>query len=556
MDFRILGPLEVRDGDRSLPLGGAKQRAVLALLLTRANAVVSSDRLIDELWGEEPPATAANIVQAYVSRLRKELGAEVLVTRAPGYTIEVEPGQLDLHRFERLVEEARQALADGEADRAAKMLREALTLWRGPALADFTYQPFAQAEISRLEELRLTALERRIEADLALGRHAELVGEVEALVAAHPLRERLRGHLILALYRSGRQAEALEAYQEARRALVDQLGIEPSSALRELEKAILRQDPALDLALDRAPTRPAEPAREPPGRVRRDSTLPERSILVLPQEDAGLDALLALAEPLARRPPRDVILVRIVTESGELVQANAALQERRAALGAREVGARAAAFTSAQPGADVVRLASEQDVDLLLLDADVGELEEAMRGGDLGAVLEGAPCDVAILAARALGTAAPGLDRPVLVPFGGAEHDWAAVEIGAWIASSQGVSLRLLGTVGDPSGGKRDASRLLAAASLIVQQVAGVATEPLLVSPGSEQVVAAAEHAGLLVVGLSTRWRQEGLGETRLAVARSARPPTLLVRGGLRPGGLAPREELTRFTWTLSRAGV
>jgi DNA-binding SARP family transcriptional activator len=247
MEYRILGPLEVRDGDRSLPLAGAKQRALLALLLVNANHVLSRDRLIDSLWGEDPPETAVTSVQVYVSRLRKLLPPGTLVTRPPGYLLEVEPDELDLQRFEHLLADARKA----DPERASILLREALELWRGPALAEFAGEPFAVAEAGRIDDLRLAALEERIEADLALGRHADLIGELELLIAANPHRERLRGQLILALYRSGRQAEALEAYQQARRTL-DQLGIEPSANLQRLEKAILLQDEELQ-----APARPS-----------------------------------------------------------------------------------------------------------------------------------------------------------------------------------------------------------------------------------------------------------------------------------------------------------
>src|SRR5712691_1014466 len=266
MEYRVLGPLEVRDGERSLPLAGAKQRALLALLLVKANHVVSRDRLIDELWGEQPPETAVQSLQVYVSRLRKLLPPDALLTRPPGYLLEVVPDELDLQRFERLLAEGREALAADDAERAARVLHDSLALWRGPALAEFVFEPFAQSEIGRLEDLRLAAVEERIEADLALGRHADLIGELEALVAENPYRERLRGHLMLALYRSGRQAEALEAYQHARRALVDELGIEPSEELQQLERAILTHDeqlktpprPQRDVATDgaRAPASP------------------------------------------------------------------------------------------------------------------------------------------------------------------------------------------------------------------------------------------------------------------------------------------------------------
>jgi len=246
MDFRILGPLEVYDRGKALPLGAGKQRAVLALLLLHANEVVSADRLIDELWGEAPPPPAAKILQNYVSQLRRPLSDGVLLTRGHGYVLRVEPGELDLDRFRQLVDEGRRALGADDPERASGVLREALDLWRGRALEDFAYEPFARDEIPRLEELRLTALMERIDADLALGRHTELGGELEALIAQHPLQERLRGQLMLALYRSGRQAEALHVYQEARRMLVEELGIEPGQTLQQLETAILRQDQSLE----------------------------------------------------------------------------------------------------------------------------------------------------------------------------------------------------------------------------------------------------------------------------------------------------------------------
>src|SRR6266542_3037396 len=230
MEFRILGPLGAWDGDSELTLGGPKPRALLAVLLLHPNEVVPADRLIDELWGEDSPEDAAAALRVNVSRLRKALPENVLATRSPGYVVRLEPGALDLHRFERLVDEGRSLLARGLAAEASERLREALALWRGPALADFAYESFAQAAITRLEEVRLAALDLRIDADLAFGRHAELVGELEELIAEQPLRERLRGQLMLALYRSGRQAEALEAYRSTRSALLEGLGIEPSAS--------------------------------------------------------------------------------------------------------------------------------------------------------------------------------------------------------------------------------------------------------------------------------------------------------------------------------------
>jgi predicted ATPase/DNA-binding SARP family transcriptional activator len=252
LDFEILGPLEVRAQGEPLPLGGAKRRALLALLLLRANEVVSTDWLIDELWGERPPETAANTLQAHVSQLRRALDAglgdrepPVLVTQAPGYMLRVPPDALDAHRFERLVREADVAHGRGAAEEASALLTEALALWRGAALADVALLGAAQPEIARLEELRRRALEDRADCELELGRHADVLAEVEALVAQYPLSERLRRQLMLALYRSGRQADALQAYQDARRALTEELGLDPGPELRELHQAILRHDASI-----------------------------------------------------------------------------------------------------------------------------------------------------------------------------------------------------------------------------------------------------------------------------------------------------------------------
>lgn len=257
LQFRILGPVEVSCDGAIVDLGARKQRAVLALLLLNANRVVPTERLIDELWGETPPETARSALQVYIAGLRKALGGEggVLRTRAPGYVLDVEPGALDLDRFAALRAEAQAA---GDEERRAGVLHEALELWRDTPLADLADEPFAATAVARLEEQRLEVLEQRIDADLALGRHASLVGELEALVAAQPYRERLRAQLMLALYRSGRQADALDAYRTARRTLDDELGLEPGPELRELEAAILRHDPRL------SPDGVVAPASDPP----------------------------------------------------------------------------------------------------------------------------------------------------------------------------------------------------------------------------------------------------------------------------------------------------
>ncbi len=271
MDVEILGPMQVRDGaGREVRLPGGRERALFALLLISRGEVVSVDRIVDALWGERPPESAAKAVQGYVSHLRRALEAGpgrgaggAVVTRAPGYLLRADAVALDAERFERLAAEGRRALEDGSAAEAAGLVEEALALWRGPALAEFAFDDFAQEEVRRLEELRLAATEDRIEALLRLGRHGELAGELEALVAAHPLRERMRGQAMLALYRSGRQAGALALYRDCRRLLSDELGLEPGPELQRLERAILAHDPALEAPAAALPP-VAAPAAGPP----------------------------------------------------------------------------------------------------------------------------------------------------------------------------------------------------------------------------------------------------------------------------------------------------
>lgn len=292
-----------------------------------------------------------------------------------------------------------------------------------------------------------------------------------------------------------------------------------------------------------------------------DLKAPEHAIVVAPLDEKNLEALLAVAEPLARsEPQRELILARPITparlvtgialDDRELAAANAELNERREQLIAEGVAARAVAFTSADPGQDLVRLALGEEIDLLLVDGRRPLLGEGIPRGDVGAVLEKAPCDVAVLVERETRVPEIGPEHPVLVPFGGADHDWAAIELGAWIATARDAPLKLLGARADLAEGQRDASRLLADASLVLQQFAGIAAEPVLIDPGREGVIEAAEGAGLLVVGLSERWRQEGLGPVRSALASHAPAPTLFVRRGTRPGALAPRDNVTRFAWS------
>ncbi len=499
-----------------LAVRGAKERAVLAFLLLHEGQTVPTDRLIDEIWGEEPAESARRSLRVRIANLRRLLGSDRLLAQPSGYQLATARDTLDLDSFEELLSDAE----DVGPAAAAELLREALGIWRGPTLADFRFDSWAQTRIARLEELRLVALERRIDADLAAGRDARIVGELEVLVAEYPLRERLRAQLMLALYRAGRAAEALEVYQGTRRTLVDELGIEPGQALRKLERAILRQDPSLELEQPAAPM---------------------RSLLVAALGEHKLGTtLLVLGQALARRPLRELILLRLVSERDDLAGASVDLQRLRELSLADGIEVRAAAFTSAAPADDLIRMATEQDVDLIMIEGSPGLLEDPV----LSAVVEQSPCDVAILARGELQSG------PVLVPFVGAEHDWSAVEIGAWLARSLDMQLRLAG----PGEGQRDASSLLAAASLAVQRALGVAAEPLIAERGTEDLLRAADKASLVVVGLSDRWQTEGLGPVRSALVTDASPAVLLIRRGLRPGGLAPPGSRTRFTWTIRAA--
>jgi DNA-binding SARP family transcriptional activator len=505
VDFRILGPLEVTDDGRPLPVHGAHQRELLTLLLLDAGRAVSMDRLMDAMWGERQPTAGGTALRVHVSRLRKALDkTELLVTRPLGYALLVPRDNLDLWRFERLLDEGERALAS-DPRRALDALTRAMAEFRGPPLADVAYAAFAQAAIVRLEELRATALELRIEAELALGRHAHLIGELQSLVAANPLRERLHAQLMTALYRDGRQADALAAYRTARDRLVEEIGIEPGPALRALEARILSQDPSLDGA--------ATPTARP-----------ERAALAV---CAGDGAPAAVAERLATRAGVEAVAVGLTRDSGALEAATGELR-------ATAPSARVAAFTSDDLGGEAVRLAAEQDAAVLLVSAPA----DGQIGEDVAAVLQGAACDVALVA----GVVGSG---PVMVPFGGHEHDWAAAELGAAIGGGE-VTLLGIATRGE----QRDASRLLASASLALQRGAGVRADTRLAGPGAQGVIEAAAGAGAIVTGLSERWQREGIGAARTTLLRAAPCAVLLVRRGVRPGALAPPEALTRFSWS------
>ncbi len=334
---------------------------------------------------------------------------------------------------------------------------------------------------------------------------------------------------MLALYRAGRQAEALAAYRDARQVLVEELGIEPSAELQDLEAAILRQDPSL-----------AAPGQGDQAAAPED---PRRTVLAAALSNSALAALADLGAALAEEVDHELVLAATVSSSDQLEEATRELRELSGPLADRGVAVRTGAFTSVAPGSDLSRLAREQDVDLLLVDAPDRLLEDPR----VLSLLEDAPCDVAAL----VGNEPPG-EGPILVPFSGFDHDWAAVELGAWLARSLDRELRLAGPSTGPSG--RDASRMLASASLALQRALGVAADPVIVEPSPEALVAEARRSGVVVVGLTARWRREGLGRARTALATTAGVTTLLVRRGLRPGGLAPRSGDTRFTWTIARA--
>ena len=315
MDFRILGPLEALDGPRPVALGGRRRRAVLAALLLHANETMSSERLIDELWGESAPANALKTLQVNVSRLRHALPEDVIVTRGHGYELRAEDEELDARRFERLLEEGRAELAAERPEHALDALERALSLWRGAPLADLAYEPFAQAEIARLSDLRVAADEQLVDAKLALGRHAEVIGPLERMVEEHPYRERVRAQLMLALYRTDRQADALQAYQDARRQLVDELGIEPGERLRDLEAAVLAQDPSLEFSepdavappapRDSEPREPAPDPGLPSGVVTFLMTDIERSSALWESNPDAMAASLALHDELIARCAED-----------------------------------------------------------------------------------------------------------------------------------------------------------------------------------------------------------------------------------------------------------
>lgn len=516
--FGILGPVEVVADDGPLQLGGPRQRATLALLLLNANHVVSIDGVADALYAGRPPVTAVTQVHKQISELRRVLGLDSIRTQGSGYVINLARKQFDLARFEGLMADAAAATSRSDAAGASRLLKDALARWRGQALGDLRDEEFFLPHARRLEELRRTAHERLAEAELALGRHAEVAAELERLVALHPLRESLRALQMLALYRSGRQAEALEVFTRARVELVERFGIEPGSALRAAERAILQQDPALEL--DRPVVDEA------------------RAVLLLTSRDTAPDKLLAVARPLAGS--RELILARLLSDEAQLATAAEAVNAYARSLGSN---VRTAVFTSTDAVDDAVRLADSYAVELVLADS-VEEIDGEHVPDELAALFNRSPADVAVV------SGAPRIAGEIFVPFGGGEHDWAALELATWLAAAGGTGLVLVGTGSDRKSGRRDASRLLAHAAVAAQRLAGVPTRPLLAPPSPEDLSAVVEPAGAVIIGLVESWRTAGIGDTRRALVAGG-SPLVLVHRGPRPGGLAPAESRTRFSWTI-----
>ena len=527
IEYRLLGPLEVLGDGRPAKLAGPRQPAVLVCLLTRPNSVVPVARLVDYLWGETPRQTAANAAQSYVCSCARRSAATPSRPAARAMRSGSSPTRSTSPASNGSFHRATSRSTRAGRPRRATTLREALSLWRGARSPTSPRSRPIAPIVDRLEDLRVLALERRLEADLDCGRHAEVVAEAGELAEAHPLREGPRRLHMLALYRSGRQAEALDAYRRARETLVAELGLEPGAGLQGLERATLQQDASLEREAC-IPGRRAEP--RPPARSSSSTSPPDRST-------GSSSSGRRLRSPF-RHASRCAI--QTVPDADELASAGTALRAVRSALLDRGVDARAAVFTSLLPGADLARLAGEQDADLIL----AGAPEQLLEDGRLLGLLTHAPCDVGVVVGHA------GEPGDVFVAFSGGEHDWAAVELGAWFARSSGSRLLLAGASVGPEG--RDASRLLASASMAVQRGLGVDAEPALVPPSPPHSSRRRRAPASLASGSPTAGAATGSGATRNALATRAEGPTILARRGVRPGALAPRRAETRYTWTIA----
>jgi len=533
LEFRLLGSLEVSRDREPVPVDGPHLRALLAMLLLRANTPVSRDRLVDDLWQQEPPRDASNALQALVFRLRRALapdGAAMIVHSAVGYMLAVPRSRLDLFRVEDDWAAARAALRADDPATASRTLSATLDMWRGDPLAEFAGQWFADADRRRLAEIRLAVQCDWFDAQLALGHHQQVLGELGAVVAEHPNQERPLRQLMLALYRCGRQVDALEECTTARKRLDEDFGLAPGSELQQLERAILRQDPALD-----PPDAAVSVASQP--------------IIVWSSSAEALAPMVDLTAPLATEASgRELLLVRLLgqTEATHLSVAVAEQAELVHRLRRSRIVARSAAFTSTSPGDDLVRLADEQSSVFVLLEFS-GEQKSL---SDMHTkVLADCACDVGLLAMRV--GERPRAHAAVLVPFGGNDHDWTALEIGCWLARASNAPLRLLGVSGERDGA-RDASRTLASASLVAQRSYGIVAEPEIVPSGADAILERTAGARALVIGLSFRRGLHGLGSVRETLMARSACPVALVRRGRRPGGFAPAHAVTRFTWSLA----
>jgi DNA-binding SARP family transcriptional activator len=523
LQFRILGPLEAFADGNPVALGGMLQRSALSMLLLNSGRVVPIDRFAAALYGTAPPATAVTQVQRQISELRRAFGtSDVVETVADGYLMRLAPGQLDLATFEQLAAEGESALRAGDPEKASESLSRALGLWRGEPLRDVA-EGVAGPAVERLSELRVAVLEMAIEAELARGRHAQVVGELRTITAERPFHERFRRQLMLALYRSGRQAEALDEYRRARESIVRELGIEPAPQLRELQRRILAQDATLELV-----------------DTSRQENWPT-TILVVACPGGGLDVALELAEPLARELGNELVLIELVEGESEVAGTTAALNARCARS---PVPARGAAFVSHDLAVDLERLERSLDVRLTLI---------VSRGGfDVCATtaapgLEGLRADVAVIGEPS----APAPGDGIFVPFGGSDDDWAALELAAWFGRATELPLALVGTGAHEATGRRDASRLLADASLVVQRLVGVAPSTVLVEAEPEALARTVAGAALVVIGAGGDGKKGTLGAARREILETP-VRTVLLRRGDRPSAFAPREARTRFSWTLA----
>jgi DNA-binding SARP family transcriptional activator len=522
VEVRLLGPLEAVCDGVGVALPGLKSRCVLATLALNAGEVVSVDRLADALWLDAPPQTLMTQIHAQISTLRRRLNpdrtpgtaGEVIATRPPGYRLNVEAVGIDLREFETTLREGQDALATGAVDAAGAHFRQGLAMWRGPALADLPQEAFG-GDAARLEDLRLAALELAIDADLEMGRHLQVLRELDVACAERPYRESLWAKRMLALYRCGRQADALAAFRAARKALVEEIGIEPGENLRGLEQAILRQDPSLSGV--------------------RATTGPVSARVLVSGEPADLASLVPVAALFAGD---ELLAVGQVAAGADLAEATRIVRE--ATVRATGPRVRSAAFRSSHPARDLARVAQQQETRLLVVHLDVDGLLPLE-------LLSASPADVALVDVASVDRVAG-----VTVPFTSSTHDWAALALGGRVAAVLRIPLELVGV---DLGERGDASRALASAALALGRVVGIDAVPRLVSAGPLALVNAVGERGLVVTGLPEGYRRGGLGPARLAMLERTRGRIVMVHAGPRPGVLAPAESGTRFSWSLGAVG-